>query len=244
MMMASPLAMCAIWGPGQTLLYNLPYAAFLGKRHPDALGQPLAQVWSEIWDDIGPLVDRVLGGESVKFSDMPLLMTRNGYDEDTWWSFAYSPLFDNGQVAGLLNIATETTAGVIAARERDAAEIELRTRNIALEGEIVARDARQVGRQWRRRVGQAVRQPYNRQQQDRQPERAVQVEQHFTVAQRHHHGRANEQHGQDRHGHRPVQHASQQIEVAWAIEWSVHRALAFWALPWLISRSRRLNDSE
>lgn len=139
MMMASPLAMCVIWGPEQTLLYNALYRAFLGQRHPAALGQPLAQVWSDVWDDIGPLVDRVLAGESVQFADMPLVMTRNGYDEETWWSFAYSPLFDNGRVAGLLNIATETTAGVIAARERDAAEIELRTRNMALEGEIVAR---------------------------------------------------------------------------------------------------------
>jgi PAS domain S-box-containing protein len=75
----------------------------------------------------------------VHFSDMYLCMTRNGYEEDTWWSFAYSPVRDRGRIMGLLDIATETTAGVIAARQRDAAELELRARNLALENEIVAR---------------------------------------------------------------------------------------------------------
>ncbi|MEW7847514.1 PAS domain S-box protein [Massilia aurea] len=139
MMLATPVAMCATWGPEQTLLYNAAYVPFLAKRHPAALGQPLPDVWSEIWDDIGPLVARVLAGEAVSFSDMPLIMTRNGYEEETWWSFAYSPLRDEGSVVGILNIANETTAGVIAARERDAVQLQLINRNIALEQEVVAR---------------------------------------------------------------------------------------------------------
>lgn len=139
MMLASPLSMCATWGDEQTLLYNAAYAPLLGKRHPAAIGRPLSDVWSDIWSDIGPLVARVRGGEAVSFVDLHLLMTRNGYDEDTWWSFAYNPIGDRGQIQGILNIANETTAGVMAARARDAAERELRERNIALEQEIVAR---------------------------------------------------------------------------------------------------------
>ena len=139
MMLATPVAMCATWGPEQTLFYNAAYVPFLGKRHPDALGRPLPEVWWDVWDDIGPLVARVMVGEAVSFTDLPLVMTRSGYEEETWWSFAYSPLRDNGDIAGLLNIATETTAGVIAARERDAAQTQLIKRNIALEQEIVAR---------------------------------------------------------------------------------------------------------
>ena len=139
MMLASPLSMCATWGEEQTLLYNAAYAPLLGKRHPTALGQPLHEVWSDIWKDIGPLVDRVLAGEAVRFVDMHLSMTRNGYEEDTWWSFAYNPIGDREKIQGILNIANETTAGVLAARQRDAAEIEVRARNIALEQEIVAR---------------------------------------------------------------------------------------------------------
>ncbi|MBP2307115.1 PAS domain S-box protein [Azospirillum melinis] len=139
MMLGSPFAMCATWGPEQTLLYNAAYVPFLGKRHPAALGQPIAVVWSEVWDTIGPLIARVLEGESVSFTDMHLVMTRNGCEEDTWWTFAYSPLRDDGRVVGMLDIAMETTAGVLAARQRDAVEAELRARNVALEQEVAAR---------------------------------------------------------------------------------------------------------
>ncbi|WP_161958063.1 PAS domain S-box protein [Azospirillum palustre] len=139
MMLASPFAMCATWGPEQTLLYNAGYVPFLGKRHPAALGQPISVVWSELWDTIGPLIARVLEGEAVSFTDLHLVMTRNGCEEDTWWTFAYSPLRDGGRVVGMLDIATETTAGVVAARQRDAVEAELRARNVALEQEVAAR---------------------------------------------------------------------------------------------------------
>lgn len=91
MMLGTPVAMCATWGPEQTLLYNAAYVPFLAKRHPAAIGAPIADVWSEIWSDIGPLIARVLTGEAVSFVDLHLIMTRNGYDEDTWCSFAYTP---------------------------------------------------------------------------------------------------------------------------------------------------------
>ncbi|MGF7178413.1 PAS domain S-box protein [Azospirillum doebereinerae] len=139
MMLASPFAMCATWGPEQTLLYNAAYVPFLGKRHPAALGQPIATVWSDVWTEIGPIIARVLKGESVSFTDLHLVMTRNGYDEDTWWTFAYSPLRDDGQVVGMIDIAMETTSGVVAAQQRDAVEAELRARNVALEQEVAAR---------------------------------------------------------------------------------------------------------
>lgn len=59
MMLASPISMCATWGGDQTLLYNAAYAPLLGKRHPAGLGRPLCEVWSDVWSDIDPLVERV-----------------------------------------------------------------------------------------------------------------------------------------------------------------------------------------
>ncbi|UHS59627.1 response regulator [Agrobacterium vaccinii] len=106
--------MCAAWGPEGTFLYNEPYAEFLGDRHPAALGQPIAQVWPEIWDDIKPLVDRAMAGETIRLENMHLTMTRNGYEEDTYWTFSYSPLRDGNVVSGFLNVAHDTTALVVA----------------------------------------------------------------------------------------------------------------------------------
>lgn len=125
-MMASGHAMCLAWGPERTFLYNDAYIPILGKRHPFAFGVTFAEAWPDVWDEIKPLVDATFAGETSTFRDMPLLMTRNGYPEDTWWSFSYSPVRgENDEVAGLLNVTLETTDRVKAERDRDAATGEL-----------------------------------------------------------------------------------------------------------------------
>ncbi|SDH75164.1 PAS domain S-box-containing protein [Pseudomonas flavescens] len=109
-MSTSSFAMCATWGPARTLLYNDAYVPFLGERHPAALGMPIQDVWPEVWPTIGPLVEKVLNGVPVHDENMHLAMTRNGYPEDTYWTFSYSPLADaSGMIAGFLNVAIETT---------------------------------------------------------------------------------------------------------------------------------------
>ncbi|WP_437179283.1 ATP-binding protein [Pseudomonas oryzihabitans] len=131
--------MCATWGAEQTLIYNPAYAPFLGARHPAALGQPIHEVWAELWCEIAPLIERTLAGEALHFVDKHFVMTRNGYPEDTYWSFSYSPLRDGETIVGMLNITTETTASVQAHRQRDVAEAALRRHNLSLEQELSAR---------------------------------------------------------------------------------------------------------
>lgn len=125
LLLASGHAMQLAWGPERIVLYNDAYAPMLGDRHPAALGVPFKDAWPEIWDEIAPLVARVFAGETVKFEDMPLRMTRHGYPEDTWWTFSYSPVRDeSGDVAGLLNVTMDVTARIRAQRaerERDEA---------------------------------------------------------------------------------------------------------------------------
>ncbi|WP_239806845.1 PAS domain-containing sensor histidine kinase [Croceicoccus hydrothermalis] len=126
-MLGSGHAMCIAWGSERVFLYNDAYVPILGSRHPEALGLTFAQVWPEIWDKIEPLVDSTFAGKTNSFRDMPLSMTRNGYVEETFWTFSYSPIRDeSGAVAGLLNVTMETTQNVIAERQRDAALAELR----------------------------------------------------------------------------------------------------------------------
>ncbi len=117
LMLSSRFAMCATWGPDQTFLYNDAYAPFLGARHPSALGKPIKDVWPEIWGELEPMIDRVLAGETVAMEDLHLLMTRNGYPEDTYWSFSYNPLRnDAGEIVGMLDIAVDTTRKHVDAR--------------------------------------------------------------------------------------------------------------------------------
>src|SRR5215207_6557180 len=50
-----------LWlGPELVLIYNDAYAPMLGNKHPDSLGLPGREVWPEIWDIVGPMLNGVL----------------------------------------------------------------------------------------------------------------------------------------------------------------------------------------
>lgn len=116
--MGTEFAICATWGPEQTLIYNAAYIPFLGSRHPEALGRPIHEVWPDVWGDIAPLIQKAMAGERVYMENMHLVMTRNGAPEDTYWTFSYSPLRDGDRVEGIIDIAIETTGQVLLERER------------------------------------------------------------------------------------------------------------------------------
>jgi hypothetical protein len=53
--------MFIFWGPRLVKLYNDGYRPILGvTKHPWALGRPGPEVWPEIWDTIGPMVEAVV----------------------------------------------------------------------------------------------------------------------------------------------------------------------------------------
>jgi PAS domain-containing protein len=117
-MLASRHDMMLARGAELSLFYNDAYAPFLGLRHPQTLGRPFRELWSEVWNEIVPLVDRALAGEAVWFEDYPLTMHRNGQPEETWWQFSYSPVRgDEGDIVGMLNVASEMTSKVILERQ-------------------------------------------------------------------------------------------------------------------------------
>ncbi len=110
--------MFVAWGADLGFLYNDPYAEILGAKHPRALGQRFDDIWSEIWPDISPLIDAAMAGQATYHEDLPLRMNRKGYDEQTWFTFSYSPVRDeSGRVAGMFCACTETTQKVLALRE-------------------------------------------------------------------------------------------------------------------------------
>jgi PAS domain S-box-containing protein len=114
-MLASKQPMFIAWGPDLTFLYNDAYAGILGKKHPHALGQRFDEVWSDIRTQITPLIDRVLNGEAIWVEDLCIPMQRNGYAEEAWFSFSYTPLKGNAdEITGVFCAVTETTGKVLA----------------------------------------------------------------------------------------------------------------------------------
>ena len=122
-LLTSGFPMWMAWGPDLTMLYNDAYArTTLSKKHPWALGRPAPEVWHEIWDDIGPLIDRVMETEEACWEEkLPLILERNGYPEETYHTFSYSPLAGpDGRVAGMLCVVIEDTVRVLGERQLSA----------------------------------------------------------------------------------------------------------------------------
>ena len=110
LVIGSALPMFVAWGPQLIALYNDAYAVICGERHPKALGQPFLESWSELRFFLEPLVARALAGESFLMENLPVRLRRNGFDEDTWFTFSYSPLAqEDGQIGGLYCACIETT---------------------------------------------------------------------------------------------------------------------------------------
>ena len=117
LLLQSRFPMFVAWGRELGFLYNDPYAEILGAKHPSALGNRFYDIWSEIWPDISPLIDAAMAGQATYREDLPLVMNRKGYDEQTWFTFSYSPVRDeSGNVAGMFCAVSETTQKVLAAR--------------------------------------------------------------------------------------------------------------------------------
>jgi signal transduction histidine kinase/ActR/RegA family two-component response regulator len=123
----SRFPMFVAWGPELGFLYNDPYAEILGAKHPAALGRRFHDIWSEIWTDISPLIDAAMQGHATYHQDLPLVMNRKGFDEQTWFTFSYSPVHDEtGKVSGMFCACTETTEKVTAERALRKNEEDLR----------------------------------------------------------------------------------------------------------------------
>ncbi|MCC8934004.1 sensor histidine kinase [Rhizobium sp. 'Codium 1'] len=107
------------WGPELRLLYNDSWSHIPGERHPWALGRPGAEVWSDIWEVVGPQFEKVmLTGEGLSTYDQMLPMIRQGVQTESYWNYSFTAIRDElGEVVGVFNQGNETTAAVLARRE-------------------------------------------------------------------------------------------------------------------------------
>lgn len=107
------------WGPELRLLYNDAWAPIPGPRHPAALGAPAREVWSDIWHVIEPqFIALIETGKGVSFENQLLPMRRYGFEEETYWTYGFTPIRgEDGGIVGVFNSGTETTDIVLARRE-------------------------------------------------------------------------------------------------------------------------------
>ena len=114
------------WGPELSSLYNDAYLPIVGTKH-SGIGLPFRELWSEIWDEFRPIVEKTLAGDAQHFVDMPIALTGRPGVPVGYFTFSYTALRDDdGNIAGFYCAATETTDKVLAEQRTREGEARLR----------------------------------------------------------------------------------------------------------------------
>src|SRR2546426_944196 len=115
--LASNFPISLAWGPKHVQIYNDGYWPICGGKHPHSMGQDFSECWASAWPAVGKSFDRALAGETSYLENQRMFLDRNGYLEETFFTFSFSPIRDEtGRVGGLFHPVTETTAKMVGER--------------------------------------------------------------------------------------------------------------------------------
>jgi PAS domain S-box-containing protein len=135
--LASNFPINIIWGPQHTQIYNDGYRILCGDKHPFSLGMDYRECWRSAWPAIGEPFERAVAGETSFLENQRMFLHRNGYLEETFFTFSLSPIrAADGEVLGLFHPVTETTRTMLSERRTRA----LRDLTSALAGAESAAD--------------------------------------------------------------------------------------------------------
>jgi|GEM_PF-820970 len=115
----SRLPMVICWGQDLVKIYNDAYRELIAEKHPRAMGAKGSVIWPEIWHIIGPMLQGVLeSGDPTWSEDQQLIIERNGYREECYFTFSYSAIQDEtGNTGGVFCAINETTKRVLTERK-------------------------------------------------------------------------------------------------------------------------------
>jgi signal transduction histidine kinase len=118
--LASNFPISLAWGPKHVQIYNDGYWPICGEKHLKAMGQDFSECWASAWPAIGKAFERALAGETSYLENQRMFLDRNGYLEETFFTFSFSPIRDETGVAGLFHPVTETTNRMLSERRTQA----------------------------------------------------------------------------------------------------------------------------
>src|SRR5882724_6112379 len=115
--LASKFPISIAWGPQRVQLYNDGYWPICGAKHPHSMGQDFKECWFSAWPAIGAAFERAQAGQTSFLENQRMFLDRNGYLEETFFTFSFSPIRDEtGKVGGLFHPVTETTVRMLSER--------------------------------------------------------------------------------------------------------------------------------
>ncbi|KAA8570726.1 hypothetical protein EYC84_000121 [Monilinia fructicola] len=102
---------CLYWGPQRVAIYNERFIEMAGKTHPMLMGRPFELAFPEIWNDIrGVFLRAETSKVSVDVNEIPLMVERGGYKEESYFTGNFNPVrHEDGTVGGFYNSVVEVT---------------------------------------------------------------------------------------------------------------------------------------
>lgn len=93
MVLTSSFPACLALGPELIMIYNDAFVPILGHKE-QPLGHSFSHAWREVWENIGPIAQQAMQGEPTFIEDYELEIQRYGFVETAYFTFCYSPIFD------------------------------------------------------------------------------------------------------------------------------------------------------
>lgn len=108
MALRAPVPIALLLGAEGVMIYNDPYVAIAGKRHPGCLGASVLTAWPEVAGFNAEVLRLVRAGGTLSFRDHEFRLRRNGAEQKVWLNLDYSPIPDGrGGIVGVLALVTE-----------------------------------------------------------------------------------------------------------------------------------------
>lgn len=123
--MQAPVAICILQGPDYTIQLANPAVLEIWRKDETVIGKPLIEALPEIRDQgfIAQLNEVKISGKPLYANERVAILDRNGVMEKAYLNFVYTPFYDNhGTATGILAIASEVTAQVLARKKIEYAE--------------------------------------------------------------------------------------------------------------------------
>ncbi|QRR01105.1 PAS domain S-box protein [Dyadobacter sandarakinus] len=124
----APVGIGILKGAGMVVeMANETYCSIVDRTEEELLGKSVYDVLPEVRSDVAPILSEVLAsGKPFYGNEFELTLRRFGAPQRAFFNFVYQPLIEDGKVTGIIVIATEVTAQILAKEAVQASENQFR----------------------------------------------------------------------------------------------------------------------
>jgi PAS domain S-box-containing protein len=126
MLRGAPAGIAVLEGAEHRYVISNPVYDRIASGKGPIVGRTVAKVFPELIDQVGPLLDNVYQtGKPNSVADAEFYVVHNGHPELTYYTFSYTPLFDEERkVYGILVLVLDTTQQVLARKRIEEIAVE------------------------------------------------------------------------------------------------------------------------